>query len=85
MLALICVQLPSVQSHMGRWLSSMLGEKLGTEVSVGRISLGFLNRIIIDDVNIKDRQQQDMLRINRLTARLQLLPLLEQRIDISSA
>ena len=84
-IALVLVRLPAVQSYLGNQVASAIGRKLGTEASVGRIDLGFFNRIIIDRVNIKDRQMTDLLTADRLTARLQLLPLLEGRVSISSA
>ena len=52
-----------------------MSETLGTEVSVGRVHLGFLNRIIIDDVVILDQQQKEMLKASRLSAKVELLPL----------
>ena len=49
--------LPEAQRYIGSKVSEVLGEKLGTQVSVGRVDLGFLNRMIIDDVLIYDQQQ----------------------------
>ena len=62
-----------------------MSETLGTEVSVGRVHLGFLNRIIIDDVVILDQQQKEMLKASRLSAKVELLPLTQGRISISTA
>ena len=58
---------------------------LGTEVSVGRVDLGFLNRIIIDDVVVLDQQQQEMLKTSRLSVKIDVLPLLDGRVSISAA
>ena len=66
-------------------MAGAVANKLGTNVRVGRINLGFFNRIIIDDVCIQDQQQHDMLRVGRLSVRLELLPLIEGKIAISSA
>ena len=83
-LALLLIRMPAVQSWMGSRLATALGDKVGTEVSIGRIDLGFFNRIIIDDVDLLDRQQQHLLTADRMTGRLQLLPLLEGRVSIAS-
>ena len=39
--------IPAAQSYIGAKVSDAVGDVLGTQVSVGRIDLGFLNRIII--------------------------------------
>ena len=77
--------IPQVQHFIGGKIAGAISDKLGTEVSVGRVDLGFFNRVIIDDVKILDQQQKEMLRVGRLSVRLELLPLLDGKIAISSA
>lgn len=79
------IYLPPFQQWMGSKASRAIGDALGTSVSVGSIQLGLPNRIIIDNVTILDQQQKKMLRIGRLSTKLQWLPLVEGRIVISSA
>ncbi len=79
------LRLPVVQQSVGSKVSSVLSEALGTEVSIGRVDLGFMDRIIIDDVTIPDQQNQPMLLISRLSAKIYILPLTQGRISISSA
>jgi uncharacterized protein involved in outer membrane biogenesis len=74
-----------VQRFIGSKVAHELSEKLGTEVSVGRVDLGFLNRLIIDDVVVLDHQQQEMLKTSRLSVKIEVLPLLDGRISISAA
>ena len=85
LLLLVTVRLHPVQQFLAEKAASALSQKLGTEVSVGSISLGLFNRIIVDDLQIKDQQNSDMLRVGRLSARISLLPLAENRIVITSA
>ena len=82
---IVLTHIPSVQQFLGAQTSKALSEKLGTEVSVGRVSIGLPNRIIIDDVLIKDQRQQPMLSSARLSAKLDLIPLTRGRIVITSA
>ena len=84
-LLLVIIHLPAVQRYLGQKVADAIGDELNTEVRVGRVDLGFFNRLIIDDVVIKDQRQTDMLRANRLTVKIQLLPLLDGNIRISSA
>ncbi len=81
----VLVQLPGVQSWLGSKVSSALSSELGTKATVKRISLGLFNRLIIDDVCIPDLQGDTLFRAGRLSVKASLLPLLEGRIDISSA
>ena len=79
------LRLPVVQQSVGSKVSSFLSEALGTSVSIGRVDLGFLDRIIIDDVSILDQHNQPMLFVARLSAKVDILPLTQGRISISSA
>ncbi len=78
-------RLPVCQEFAGQKIAGLLAEQLGTQVSIGRVDLGLLNRLILDDVCILDQQQQEMLRISRLTARVSLSALGEGKIHIASA
>ena len=82
---LAAARLPVVQEFTGQKVAQLLERQLGTEVTIGRIDLGLLNRLILDDVRIMDQRQQEMLRIGRLTARISLSALTEGKIHIASA
>ena len=77
--------IPTFQSYMGNKTASLLSGILGTEVKVGNINPGFLNRLVIDDVLIKDQQGKEMLTIHRMGIRISLWDLLNDKISISSA
>ena len=78
-------RLPFCQDLIGKKIAQVIGERLGTHVSVGRVDIGLLNRIIIDDISILDQQNKRMLTISRLSASIDLLPLRDGKIRISSA
>ena len=82
---MVALRLPAVQDWAGSKVAEMLGEQLGTEVSIGRVDLGFLNRLILDDVTILDQQRHPMVKVARLTAKVDLAPLALGRISVSSA
>lgn len=64
-LMMTAFHIPAFQRYMGNKAAGLLGDALGTEVKVGSINPGFLNRLVIDDVLIKDQQGKDMLIIHR--------------------
>ena len=73
------------QNFIGEKVAQAIGDRIGTTVSIGRVDIGLLNRVIIDDVNILDQQSKQMLSISRLSASIDLLPLSEGKVRISSA
>ena len=81
---MVLLRIPAIQAYTGEKVASTLSKKLGTDVHVGRIDLGFLNRIIIDDILLYDQQHKPALRSSRMTARIELLPLTEGRIVVNS-
>ncbi|MCD8262290.1 MAG: translocation/assembly module TamB, partial [Bacteroides sp.] len=81
---LILLNIPSVQRKMASFASRELEKILETELQIGRIHIGFLNRIIIDDLLVNDQQNTEMLRITRLSAKFDLLPLLNGKVSISN-
>ena len=85
LLVIGATRLPFCQDFIGKKIAQALGNKLGTYVNVGRVDIGLLNRIIIDDVSILDQQNMQMLNISRLSASIDLLPLSDGKIRISSA
>ena len=79
------LHLPGVQQFVGGKVAAMLEDQLGTKVTVGQIDIGLLNRIIIDNVLIYDQQRKEMLRVSRLSVKIDYMPLAEGKIHISSA
>ncbi len=81
----ILLQVPPVQAFVGTQVAQALSNKFGTRVSVGKVNLGVFNRIIVDNVMMQDQQGDSMLYASRLSAKIELLPLKDGKISISSA
>lgn len=83
---IIIVRLPFIQTMLGSQISNAIGLKLGTNVSIGRVNLGLLNRIIVDDLTIYDQKSEKMITAARLAAKIDYSELIKNgRIYISSA
>ena len=80
----VLLNIPSVQNKLASIVSSELGKLLNTEVSVGHIELGLFNRLHIEDVQLKDLQGDELLNVQRLSARFEIKPLLDGKIVINS-
>lgn len=81
----VLVHLSPVQHFLGSQVSHVLADKFDTKVTVGSVNLGFFNRIIIDDVMMYDQKGDSMIYASRISAKVSLLPLLNQKISIASA
>lgn len=57
---------------------------LKTDLEIGRIDIGLLNRIIIEDFNIKDQHRAELLKVARLSARFDIQALFKGKISINS-
>ena len=59
---------------MSVFVAEELSDLLNTRVTIGRINIGLLNRIIIDDVLLDDQDEQEMLKVTRLSAKFDIMP-----------
>lgn len=82
----IMVRMPFVQDWLGNKASSLISNKLDTKVAVGKVYLGFLNRIIVDDLKLYDKRGKLMVSTSRLAAKIDYGQLIRNgRILVSSA
>lgn len=80
----LLLHVPIVQRKTGGWVSRQLEALLGTEVVVGRIDWGFLNRIIIDDFAMRDLEQRPLLDVSRMAVSVDVSAMVHGRIDITT-
>lgn len=81
---LLLLNIPFVQQKMSVFVAGKLSSHLKTDVKIRRINVGLLNRIIIDDLLLNDRSEKEMLKVTRLSAKFDILPLLRGKISIGS-
>lgn len=85
LLIMLTFSIPAVQEYLGQRAAKVLADKLGTSVTIGRLKYGLLSHLTLYQVNIKDQQGTDMLTAGRISAHLDLLPLADGKISISTA
>ncbi|MDR1610839.1 MAG: hypothetical protein LBS08_04950, partial [Candidatus Symbiothrix sp.] len=73
-----------MQKKISREIAAGLTDKFQTEVQIGQIKWGFLNKIILKDVYLEDRSQDTLLEAKRLTADFDILPLFRKKWRINS-
>lgn len=82
---IILLHIPSIQTYIGGCVADALCDKFGTKVKVGRVNLGFINRLILDDSYMQDKNGEQMLRVSRISVKINLLALANGQIEITSA
>ncbi len=81
---LLAVQIPSVQRWIGGRMAGMMADALQTRVNVGSVDVGLLNRIVMHDVQIYDQQDKKLLTAPRINGKVEVMPLLNGKIRMSS-
>ena len=69
---IVLLNIPYVQDKLSYIVTKELRKVLNTEVSVGKIDMGLLNRIIVEDVLLEDRRGREMLKVARLCSAFRL-------------
>lgn len=76
--------LPAVQHRVSTYAARELSRLVQAEVRIGNVDLGLLNRVVIQNVRIKDRQGKDLLGISRFSVKIDIPSLFRKQIRISS-
>lgn len=79
------VHIPKIQSYIADVVETALCDVLGTKIEIERVELGLFNRVIVDGICIEDQTGKQMLKAARVSARFDLMSLLNGRISITSA
>ena len=82
---IILVNIPAIQTSLGSWVAECLSNDLGTEVSVGRVDIGLLNRLIIDDLYIADKEGMTLLKSDRTAVKIDIPSIMQGKLGISNA
>lgn len=77
--------MPFVQHAMGDFASQTLSELIHADAKVGKVRLGLFNRLIIDDIEVKDQKGDEMLKVARTSVNVDIIPLFNGKIVINTA
>ena len=78
------LNIPNIQQGISSIAVRELSKVLKTEVKIGNIDLGLLNRIIINDLEISDRQGKPLVNAARFSAKFDIQAILRGKIRINS-
>jgi hypothetical protein len=78
----LLLQLPSVQTAIVRKLTNYLSGRLDADISVGRVSYRFFNRISLANVLFLDRNNDTLLYADKLTAGIRKIGLKDKKFRL---
>ena len=81
---ILLLNVPFIQQKTSVLVAKELSKILDSQLTIGHINLGLLNRIIIEDVLLKDQSDKDMVKIGRLSANFDIPSLLKGSISINN-
>ena len=76
------LNIPYIQQKLSAIVAEELSRTLNTEVHIGNLDMGLLNRILLDDVRINDQSGKKLLEAAKLSAKFEILPLFKGKITI---
>lgn len=66
--SMILIQIPFIQTFIAHRIADNLSEKLGVEVSIGKVSLSILLNVSFSDLSIKDKHQHNLISVDEAYA-----------------
>lgn len=70
LLLALSIQIPAVQNRVVRYAANELSERLGTEVSIQRLSITFFDRVLLDGFYVEDPECDTLFYADKLTANI---------------
>ncbi len=82
-LLFILIQTPPVQNFARKKIESYLEGKLKTEVSIGKLYVGFPNTVSLQNVYVEDRSKDTLLYGGRLAVDISLFKLIKGEVEVN--
>ncbi len=73
------LQLSSVQTSLGRMLARSVSAKIGYEILVGKVDIIWLDRLMLENISIKDLSSEEMITIKKLFVNYKFATLVNER------
>ncbi|WP_027470387.1 translocation/assembly module TamB domain-containing protein [Saccharicrinis fermentans] len=78
------VLIPSVQNSIGNILTTRLSNDLGAEVSIGNVRFYPIKKLVLNEVLIKDSQQDSLLYLDQLVAPIDSIVFANKRVYLGA-
>ena len=84
-ISFLLAQTPRVQNLIVRFLTESLSKKTGAEISIGKTSYTIFNKIVLNDILIKDHNGDTLLAVRKLDLRIRNFSPVERIFRFSRA
>jgi len=82
LLLYILIQIPAVQNFGKKKIVAFLEKKLKTKVAIGKLSISFPKRIVLENVYFEDQKKDTLLAAEKLQVDIALFKLLKSNVEI---
>ena len=82
--AWIALQNSRVQTYLTQRLAGHLSGKIGSNITIGKVDIGFFNKIILENVLVEDQQADTLLFVQKVSARIDSIKIRKQKIALGS-
>src|SRR5512133_2368510 len=78
-IAVLLIRMPKFQTFAARKFVEYFSGKTGTYITVGKVSYTFFNKLVLNDLLVKDQNQDTLLSVRQSTLRIkEFRPALQQ-------
>ena len=84
LIALVAIQIPSVQNYAKEKAVTYLEGKINTEISIKRIEIGLPKKVILEGVYFEDQKKDTLFAGEKLAVDISLFQLMNNKVEINS-
>lgn len=84
LLVIALLYIPAVQKAVASFAARQIENITHTRVNIGRVEIGLMNRVILENVELHDPNDSILLNASRLSAKIDLAQLIARKIAISN-
>ncbi len=83
LLVVVLIQVPAVQQFAKGKVVAFLESKLQTRVEIGRLSIAFPKKVVLEDIYFEDQRKDTLLAGRRLAVDISMFRLLKSEVEIN--
>ena len=76
------IQIPAVQTWVVKKITNYYSNKLHTEISIGKVKFEFFNKLVLEDVLVKDQKKDTLLFAEKLKADISVFNIFKSNFKI---
>ena len=78
------MQSSKVQTYLTQRLASHLSEKIGANITIGKVDIAFFRKLILENVLVEDRQTDTLLYVQSVSAKIDMLNIKKRKATLNN-